>query len=148
MGNIQKILLLVSLNAMAVSSVFLHEQSLDTEQADSKIDWKIPLIPQRKFDNNKLTLWGNISSQQQTTGSSSNRKSRGRNSKDKLNLVAIIKQGKQNYVLFTNKKKEVNKYNIGDLLPNNTKLLKIKSDFVEVMRDDEVELMHLYPQKK
>ncbi|MDM8567047.1 hypothetical protein QUF74_15525 [Candidatus Halobeggiatoa sp. HSG11] len=152
MTNIQKILLLISLNTAVIPLVFLHEQPLDTEQVDSEVSWEIPKIPQRKFNNVKLTLWGGDSFQQNTTSSSSrsrnNSRSRNKRNRNKLNLVAIIKQGKQNYVLFTNKKKEINKYNIGDSLPNNSKLLKIKDDFVEVMRDDKVELMYLYPQKK
>ncbi|MCK5877570.1 MAG: hypothetical protein KAG43_08040 [Candidatus Marithrix sp.] len=149
MGNIQKVTLLVALNAIAVSSIFLYEQPLDVEQVVSEISWEIPPIPQHNFNNVKLTLWGETASQQPTTGSSSKRNRRSnRRNKNKLNLVAIIRQGRQNYVLFTNKKKEVNKYNIGDLLPNNSKLLKIKDNFVEVMLDDKVELMHLYPQAK
>ncbi|MBE9561405.1 MAG: hypothetical protein IMF12_00895 [Proteobacteria bacterium] len=139
----------MSLNTVAVSLVFLDDQPIDTEQVISEISWEIPQVPQHKSNNIKLTLWGDSSAQQYTTSSNSRSSSRKKNNrKNNLDLVAIIRQGTQNYVLFTNKDKKVNKYNIGDLLPNGSKLLKIKDNFIEVTRDDKVELMYLYPQEK
>ncbi len=149
--NIQKILLLVSLNVAATLSVFMYDQPIDIEQEVAEITWEIPKIPQPNINNSQLTLWGDnyVNKKSRTTNSrNTSRASRNKRNKNKVNLVAIIQQGKQSYVLFTNKKKEVNKYNIGKVLPDGSKILKIKDDSIEIMRNDKVELMYLYPQKK
>jgi len=149
LNNIQKILLLVSLNVATTLSVFLYDKPIDIEQEAAEIAWEIPQVPQPNINTAQLTLWGdNYVSKTPRTTNSRNIRSRNNKKKDELNLVAIIQQGKQNYVLFTNRKKEVNKYDIGKVLPDGSKLLKIKDDFIEIMRDDKVELVYLYPQKK
>ncbi len=152
-NNIQKIIILGIINITAIMLVFFNEQSFNVEQDITELDWKIPQISQSNLANVKLTLWGNSNFKQKSRTTGKNRSSRNRSSRNKknnknLNLVAIIQQGKQHYVLFTNKKKAVNKYNIGKTLPDGSKLLKINNDFIEVMKDGKTELMYLYPQKK
>ena len=134
--------------------VFFNEQSFNVEQNITELDWKIPQISQSNLANVKLTLWGNSNFQQKSRTTDRNRFSRSRSSSSRnknnknLNLVAIIQQGKQDYVLFANKKKKINKYTIGKLLSDGSKLLKIKQDFVEVMKDGKTEIIYLYKQKK
>ena len=146
-NNIQKIFILGIINITAIMLVFFNEQQFDVEQNITELNWKIPQVSKPNLANVKLTLWGNSNFQQKsrTTG----RRGSSRNKRNKnLNLVAIIQQGKQDYVLFANKKKKINKYTIGKLLSDGSKLLKIKQDFVEVMKDGKTEIIYLYKQKK
>ncbi len=146
-NNIQKIFILGIINITAIMLVFFNEQQFDVEQNITELNWKIPQVSKPNLANVKLTLWGNSNFQQKsrTTG----RRGSSRNKRNKnLNLVAIIKQDKQHYVLFTNKKKAVNKYTIGKKLPDGSKLLKINNDSIEVIKDDKTEVIYLYSQKK
>ncbi|HHB92593.1 MAG TPA: hypothetical protein ENK59_05205 [Thioploca sp.] len=152
-NNIQKIFILGIINIIVIILVLFNEQQFDVKQNTTELDWKIPQISKPKLTNVKLTLWGNSNPQHRTTsrrsgyGRNKNSYSRNKNSKN-LNLVAIIQQGKQHYVLFTNKKKVINQYTIGKKLPDGSELLKINDDSIEVIKDDKTEIIYLYSQKK
>ncbi|MFK5969344.1 MAG: hypothetical protein QM487_04385 [Candidatus Marithrix sp.] len=144
-NNIQKIFILGIINIIAIMLVFFNEQQFDVEQNITELNWKIPQISKPNIANIQLTLWGNSNFQQKSRTTGRRGSSRNKSNKN-LNLVAIIQQGKQHYVLFTNK--AVNKYTIGKKLPDGSKLLKINSDSIEVIKDDKTEIIYLYSQKK
>ena len=61
----------------------------------------------------------------------------------KWQLVGIIEQGNQRYILL-NENNKITQYSLKSSLPNGAQILKIHKDTVEIRQDNQVEVMHLY----
>lgn len=60
-------------------------------------------------------------------------------------LVGIVQEGRQRFALLLNKAtNKVNRYAVGNALPEGTQLLTIRDDFVEISQEGKTKTVHLY----
>ncbi|EDN65493.1 hypothetical protein BGP_6244 [Beggiatoa sp. PS] len=61
-----------------------------------------------------------------------------------LELVGIVQQGYNSYILVLEQKNQVKAYHLNNPLPNDTLLYAIYNDFIEVKYVDDIEVIKLY----
>jgi hypothetical protein len=59
-------------------------------------------------------------------------------------LVGIVRQGEQRYILVLDKANKVTQYTVTSSLPNGTILSSIHDDFIEVSKQGKIEVVRLY----
>lgn len=153
------IILPIALIGLTGLFAFWQVQIPNAEQMlakNSEVVWKSPQLPKKHHSKSsynklrKLNPWGNNTLNQTTASSSSSSTktsssaARRKLKRDFKNFVGIIHKGKQRYILFTGKKKQVTQYHLGNQLPNGANLTAIHEDFIEVKQDGQTEIIHLY----
>lgn len=140
------ITLLISLSILtgflAIWQIKIPEVNF-TATEDAQNAWTLPTLPQ--IENAQTTLnqlrklnpWG-------ITEEATSNQSTSRKTAIDWKLVGIVQQGRQRYILLSDKNNKVTQYHFESRLPDGTRLLTIHDDFIEILRAGQMEVIHLY----
>jgi hypothetical protein len=147
---IKVFILLIFLSGISGGTAFWLIQIPEKIQTTADKDtWKLLKIPRSPNPQSlwnklhRLHIWEDEKEQIVSTNKSTGQAIKKPPMKP-LQLVGIVQQGNNSYILVLEEKKKVKTYHLNNPLPNNTQLYAIYDDFIEVKYVDDIEVIKLY----